>query len=277
MATGISNRLMIMIISVALIIALAACESEKGPGPIIDTKAPAMVSGFQVDSVDQGTVWFSWKSTGDDSLTGTAKEYHLHYSTEYTSLLNNWNNATAAPGLPTPQAPGNDETYELIDLPADTTYYFAIKAADEAGNISAISDIDSAQWHSPIGLKLPDLQVDNCSEVQVSIAANKIWDVAGLEIHIQYDPAQVTYDSVTSDYLVTGMMADTTAGLVHIIWADINNLLTVPNGEAVAVIHFSDLTGTSQLTFDAETEIVDYAGDPIILELNNGSMECSAK
>ncbi len=263
-------------IAFMLLSSLSSCECGTDPD---DTTPPAKISNFQVDSIDQGTVWLSWIATGDDDNSGTASEYHLRFAPEYTALLNDWNNTTAATGLPAPQSQGNEESFELIDISADTTFYFAIKAADENNNMSAISDFDSVRWHSPISLTLPDIQVADCSKIAVPITAINLTVITGVEIHVQYDTGQAVYDSVTSDYL-NGMMSDTTAGIVSILWAslaDITDLFTVPNGEPVAVIHFSNLTDTSQLTFNAETEIVDYAGDPIILELNNGSMECTGK
>ncbi|MFH1700169.1 MAG: hypothetical protein ABIE07_06240 [Candidatus Zixiibacteriota bacterium] len=242
----------------------------------LDGISPGKISNFQIDSIYQGTVWISWIATGDDAYVGTATTYYLRYSTDSMTLINNWNNAINVSGLPIPQISGSVETFSITGLPADTTFYFGLKATDEMGNTSPISDIESVQWSAIARLRLPELITADCDVVSVPMTAHNLTGVAGLEVHIRYESQQMTYDSVTSDY-VSNMITNADDSLVHFIWADINNLVTIPDGQPMVTIYFSDLIGISLLSFDAETQLVDYSGNPMTVEFTHGSAECSGK
>ncbi len=103
------------------------------PAPIAIT-----VTG-QTDS----TVSLQWTAVGDDSLTGTATSYDLRYSTTAITA-SNFASATQVTNEPTPLVAGTVQTYTVRNLTRQTTYYFAIKAIDDAGNVSAISNVPSA-------------------------------------------------------------------------------------------------------------------------------------
>ncbi|PWB76146.1 hypothetical protein C3F09_00930 [candidate division GN15 bacterium] len=64
----------------------------------------------------------------------------MRYSTSPITSTN-WNTATRVGGLPTPLPYGNREAFTVSGLLPSTTYYFAIRAADEALNWSIISNI----------------------------------------------------------------------------------------------------------------------------------------
>jgi chitodextrinase len=102
------------------------------PAPI------AMTITAQTDS----TVSLQWTAVGDDSLTGTATSYDLRYSTSAITAAN-FASATAATGEPPPGAPGTVQTFTVRNLTRQATYWFAIKAADDVGNVSAISNVPS--------------------------------------------------------------------------------------------------------------------------------------
>ena len=102
------------------------------PAPI------AMTISAQTDS----TVTLQWTATGDDSLSGTATSYDLRFSTSAITAAN-FASATTVTGEPTPAASGTVQTYTVHNLSRQVTYWFAIKATDDAGNVSAISNVPS--------------------------------------------------------------------------------------------------------------------------------------
>ncbi len=108
--------------------------------PDVTRPAPIAVS---VTTLTDTTATLSWAATGDDSLTGTATSYDIRYSTAPITLTN-WSSATTVTGEPAPAAPGTVQTYVVRGLAREGTYYFAIRASDEAGNISALSNVPSA-------------------------------------------------------------------------------------------------------------------------------------
>ena len=86
------------------------------------------------------SVTLAFVATGDDSLSGTATAYDIRYSTAPITAAN-WASATQASGEPAPAAPGTAQSFKVNALTRQTQYYFAAKLADEAGNISALSNV----------------------------------------------------------------------------------------------------------------------------------------
>jgi hypothetical protein len=86
------------------------------------------------------SVRMNWNATGDDSLSGTASSYDIRYSTSPITDLT-WNVATQVTGEPSPGASGAAQSYTVTGLTRQTTYYFAIKVTDDAGLVSALSNV----------------------------------------------------------------------------------------------------------------------------------------
>ena len=91
---------------------------------------------------EAATVTLRWTAPGDDGSVGTAAQYDVRYST--SNITNaNYNNATQATGESAPKASGQAEQFTISNLQANTTYYFAIKSADESSNWSGLSNVVS--------------------------------------------------------------------------------------------------------------------------------------
>ena len=106
-----------------------------------DGVAPAAVSDLAVTVVSSDSITLSWTAPGDDSNDGTAAAYDLRYTTAGAMTADEAFNAAArAQGVTVPQAAGTAETFTIIGLMPGTTYFFAIKTADAAGNISGLSN-----------------------------------------------------------------------------------------------------------------------------------------
>ncbi len=114
----------------------------------VDFTPPAQISDLAVTATSSGTATLSFTAPGDDGNTGTATSYDLRYS---TSAITDqyWNDATPAGNLPTPLPAGNTQEITVTGLNAGTTYYFAIKAMDKAGQFSPISNIPTAATTIP--------------------------------------------------------------------------------------------------------------------------------
>jgi hypothetical protein len=106
-----------------------------------DTTPPAAVADLAVAGVSSGTVTLAWTAPGDDGSDGTAAAYDLRYTTAGAITADDAFNAAArAQGVPAPQIAGAAETFTIIGLMPGTTYFFAIKTADAAGNVSGLSN-----------------------------------------------------------------------------------------------------------------------------------------
>jgi hypothetical protein len=92
------------------------------------------------------SVTLAWTAPGDDGNVGTAALYDVRYSTAPIDA-SNFTGAYAASQVPTPQPAGSSESMLVTGLSPSTTYWFAIRTRDDAGNWSGISNV--AQWTTP--------------------------------------------------------------------------------------------------------------------------------
>lgn len=113
----------------------------------------------------EGAVDLTWTAPGGNGNEGTASEYHIRYSTLDSITEANWDSATNVTTPPTPQTAGSTEELSVGSLTPDQTYYFAIRAEDNVGNIAPVSNSPNAVAPSdpndvtPPG-KINDLQAD---------------------------------------------------------------------------------------------------------------------
>jgi len=120
------------------------CECIKG-SPIIILSFLLLIGLFSAENVIAqdnafASITLFWIAPGDDGNTGSATLYDVRYSTEPITSAN-WNSATQATGEPAPRIAGTLESYKIGNLNQNTTYYFAMKTADEIPNWSEMSDV----------------------------------------------------------------------------------------------------------------------------------------
>jgi subtilisin family serine protease len=113
------------------------------PLPATDTTAPVQVTDLSVPSTTQETVTLAWTATGDDGASGTAYAYELRRSASPITEAN-WAAAIPVTGEPAPGDAGAAQTVVLKFLLPSTTYYFALRVFDEAGNASPLSNVAAA-------------------------------------------------------------------------------------------------------------------------------------
>lgn len=132
------------------------------------------------------TVRLVWTAPGDDGQAGTATAYELRSSTAPISDAN-WSAATLVTGVPAPLPAGSSQRTVVRGLTFGTTYYFAIRAVDNAGNWSALSNVLRWDWNfntvapaAPIGLSAVRLLGGG---VRVSWSPNAEADLAGYSVY----------------------------------------------------------------------------------------------
>jgi hypothetical protein len=89
-----------------------------------------------------GTV-LRWTAPGDDGYTGTASGYQVRYQPMARGSLNTeaeWQVATSVPNLPFPSPAGRRDSVMVLGLTVGSAYYFALRAFDDAGNYSLLSN-----------------------------------------------------------------------------------------------------------------------------------------
>jgi hypothetical protein len=139
----------------------------------------------------QSDVTLVWTAPGDDGAIGTATTYEMRYS-QSTINTGNWGQATPVSGLPAPQVAGTRQSVTIAGLTQGTTYYFAMRTQDDAGNWSPLSNVlvwdwvyDTAPPAAPTGL-VAAREGDN---VRVRWSPNSEPDVAGYLVYRATTPS----------------------------------------------------------------------------------------
>ncbi len=110
------------------------------PPPPADTTPPAAVTNLSVTAMTATSITVSWSAPGDDGTSGTASVYDLRYAT-HNITNGNFGNAVAVSNPPAPTVAGTIQSKVVTGLTPGTTYFFALKAADEVPNWSGLSNV----------------------------------------------------------------------------------------------------------------------------------------
>jgi len=144
--------------------------------------APALA---HAGAAAQDSVTLRWTAVGDDSLTGTAVAYDLRMA-DAPITSDTWAAATALSGLPAPLPSGTTQQVVVRGLTPGSTYYFALRVRDDAGNWSGLSNVvrwdgtlDSAPPAAPSGL-VTALQGDG---VHIAWTPSGALDLAGYSVY----------------------------------------------------------------------------------------------
>ncbi len=130
-------------VSVSLIaLALALISLALGVAFLSNPGALLVVPSYQTASVPSTAtaVTLEWTAPGDDADVGQATAYQIRYSTSPLTAVN-FASASLVTNPPAPQPAGSTESWSVTNLQPSTTYFFALKTTDEAGNQSTISNI----------------------------------------------------------------------------------------------------------------------------------------
>jgi hypothetical protein len=111
--------------------------------------APALV---HARGAAQDSVTLRWTAVGDDSLSGTAVAYDLRMA-DAPITESSWGAATALSGLPAPLASGTPQQVVARGLTPGSTYYFALRVRDDAGNWSGVSNV--VRWDGVLDASPP--------------------------------------------------------------------------------------------------------------------------
>jgi hypothetical protein len=169
------------------------------------------------------SVTLQWTAPGDDGSIGTASVYHMKMSNS-TITSANWASAFDVPGLPVPMIAGTHQSLVVHGLTNGVTYYFAIRAEDDAGNLGPISNVvqwdwvlDTAPPAAPTGISA----LKAGANVQVSWSANSEPDLQGYSVY-RATAAAGPYSKLTSTLLTgTGYVDASVPGGASDVWYEV--------------------------------------------------------
>lgn len=123
-----------------------------------DVNPPAAVTNLATSMVSDQNLALTWTATGDDGLSGNATAYDMRRSATPITAAN-FASGLSIP-LSSPGPSGSSQATVISALTPGSTYYFAIKVQDEAGNWSALGNVVAVQMKTsdqvPPG-SVPDL------------------------------------------------------------------------------------------------------------------------
>ena len=144
--------------------------------------APALSRAQGADSLV-----LSWTAPGDDGAVGTATIYELRIAS-WPITAATFTSGVLVPGAPAPIPGGTRQTFVMRGLTRGTPYWLGLRAMDEAGNWSAVSNIvpfnwppDAAPPSAPSGVATE--QLSGTSTVRVTWAPNSEADLAGYRVY----------------------------------------------------------------------------------------------
>ncbi|MCA9727538.1 MAG: fibronectin type III domain-containing protein, partial [Candidatus Eisenbacteria bacterium] len=131
--------------------AVRALDNAGNPAPLsivvsaspADVIPPSAVADLSVLDVGRDLIALQWTAPGDDGDLGQAASYDVRFAT-FPITEANVEDATPATGLPDPRPAGDLEQATVPGLAPATTYYLALRTKDEAGNVSALSNVVQA-------------------------------------------------------------------------------------------------------------------------------------
>ena len=182
--------------------------------------APAAIADLFASVVTDSSITLTWTAPGDDGSEGQASTYDLRSANALISEAT-WDSATALSGLPTPGPSGTGESFTLTGLEPETTYYFAIKTADEIPNWSELSNVIPVKTLAAALEEIPpsdvvDLTGGTLTDQSVMLS----WTAPGddgdegqaTQYDVRYATATITLASWDSATVVTGLPAPSLAG-----------------------------------------------------------------
>jgi hypothetical protein len=238
-----------------------------------DAIEPAAITDLAVTDATESSISLTWTAPGDDGNTDTATAYDIRYAEVSVTELG-WPTAIKVLNPPVPAAPGTTEIFLVTGLSPSTTYYFAIKTADEKPNWSPISNSPSGKT---LGTALPELAVTVTPE-RTTLTSQETFDLtidvkakSGLtpleqaSITLSSDNTGLAFQAGTGESGSDGTFStivstpEVTASTVITIFADVT-MLNYKSARAWTTITVQPLT--SDLKFNLVITETDIAITP---------------
>jgi fibronectin type 3 domain-containing protein len=186
-----------------------------------DVTNPGAITNLTATALSGESVELVWTSKGDDGDSGTAAlTYDIRYATVPITDAN-WNSATPIDDEPAPRNAGRTQRMTVVGLPANTTLYFAMKAIDDVGNTSLLSNVAQATTGAADTTPPSRIAMSNETARQTSVVLN--WLAPGNDgdsgtahrYDLRYSTSPLTEANWNSAVQVDGVPKPMTAGTLQ--------------------------------------------------------------
>jgi hypothetical protein len=138
------------------------------PLAVLDDFAPAAILDLAADSIGAGGVRLGWTAPGDDGAAGQAASYDLRRAT-FPLTEANFASGEVIAGVPAPAPSGTLQHHRVTSLAQNVTYWFAIRARDDAGNLGSISNVVAVTLGDAPPAPVHDLRVSSTSDSTITL------------------------------------------------------------------------------------------------------------
>ncbi|MBM3285938.1 MAG: T9SS type A sorting domain-containing protein [Candidatus Eisenbacteria bacterium] len=143
------------------------------PEVLPDIVPPAPVADIAARAIAPDRVLLTWLSPSDAGAPGGADHYDIRRARSPVTP-ESWESATPVLPVVSCRGAGSPESLRVADLEPETTYHFALRAIDDAGNLGPLSEsVDATTPPSPDTLppdRVEDLRVAGLDTVSVLLA-----------------------------------------------------------------------------------------------------------
>jgi hypothetical protein len=170
--------------------------------PASDTTPPAAVTDLAATMGSAPTqVSLSWTAPGDDGTAGGAAKSYVVKHALYPIDATNFDTVSTVCQSWTPLGPGSLETHVLDGYATGTAHYFALKARDDAGNLSGPSNA------ACFSLSWTDQNPALPAAVQTT-TFHAVWGSSGSDVFVVGDNGTVVhFDGTAWSVMTTGVTA----------------------------------------------------------------------
>jgi hypothetical protein len=134
----------------------------------------AEAEAYEVTSSNEVTLGFT--APGDDASAGTAAFFDVRSSTASIDDLGEFNAATPLNGEPVPGPAGSPMSFSFNAPEEGVTLFFRMRAHDDAGNQSALSNLDSVTTNIVPPAPVSDLMAFNPTSNSISLSFTSMGD-----------------------------------------------------------------------------------------------------
>jgi Leucine-rich repeat (LRR) protein len=163
----------------------ASCSKSKdgidGTDESRDHVPPSAITDLAVTNMSPTGAALTWTAPGDDADSGLATAYDLRYFGSTITELN-WDSAAVVTGVAAPSPTQMPDSATVTELKRDSTYFFAIKAADESGNWSHLSNVTDVTCLDNVKVSISDTALERIIRFQVNRPIGDIYQLDLLDL-----------------------------------------------------------------------------------------------